>query len=36
MPMVEEGIELAHTVIQTSEPALYANIILRRGVIYPA
>ena len=26
----------AHALIQTSEPRLYANIILRKGVIYPA
>jgi L-fucose mutarotase len=25
----------AHAVIQTSEPRLYGNIILRKGVIYP-
>lgn len=29
-------VRLAHTVIQTSERALYANIILRKGVVYPA
>lgn len=26
----------AHAVIQTSEPRLHGNIILRKGVIYPA
>ena len=26
----------AHTVVQTSEPALHGNIILRKGVIYPS
>lgn len=26
----------AHALIQTSEPRLYGNIILRKGVIYPA
>jgi L-fucose mutarotase len=25
----------AHTIIATSEPRLYANIIIRKGVIYP-
>jgi L-fucose mutarotase len=25
----------AHTIVQTSEPRLYGNIILRKGVIYP-
>lgn len=28
-------VKAAHTVIQTGEPRLYANIILRKGVIYP-
>lgn len=28
-------VKAAHTVIQTSEPRLYANVILRKGVIYP-
>lgn len=28
-------VRTAHAVIQTSEPRLYANIILRKGVIYP-
>ncbi len=28
-------VRAAHAVIQTSEPRLYANIILRKGVIYP-
>jgi L-fucose mutarotase len=28
-------VKTAHTVVQTSEPRLYANIILRKGVIYP-
>ena len=26
----------AHAIIATSEPALYGNIILRKGVVYPA
>lgn len=26
----------AHAVVQTSEPRLYGNIILRKGVVYPA
>lgn len=26
----------AHTVVATGEPALYANVILRKGVIFPA
>ncbi|MBB3311737.1 L-fucose mutarotase [Rhizobium sp. BK196] len=29
-------VRAAHAVIQTSEPRLYANIILRKGVIYPS
>lgn len=29
-------VKAAHTVIQTGEPRLYANVILRKGVIYPA
>jgi L-fucose mutarotase len=28
-------VRAAHAVIQTSEPRLYANVILRKGVIYP-
>ncbi|WP_137129236.1 RbsD/FucU domain-containing protein [Rhizobium sp. FY34] len=28
-------VQAAHTVVQTGEPRLYANIILRKGVIYP-
>jgi L-fucose mutarotase len=28
-------VKAAHALIQTSEPRLYANIILRKGVIYP-
>lgn len=28
-------VKAAHTVIQTGEPRLYANIILKKGVIYP-
>jgi len=28
-------VRAAHTLVQTSEPRLYANIILRKGVIYP-
>jgi L-fucose mutarotase len=28
-------VRAAHTIIQTSEPRLYANVILRKGVIYP-
>jgi L-fucose mutarotase len=28
-------VRAAHTVVQTSEPALYGNIILRKGVIFP-
>ena len=29
-------VKSAHALIQTSEPRLYGNIILRKGVIYPA
>jgi L-fucose mutarotase len=29
-------VRLAHTIVQTSEPRLYGNIILRKGVVYPA
>jgi L-fucose mutarotase len=28
-------IRAAHTIVATSEPALYANVILRKGVIMP-
>lgn len=28
-------VKAAHAVVATGEPALYANIILRKGVIYP-
>jgi L-fucose mutarotase len=28
-------VRAAHALVQTSEPRLYANIILRKGVIYP-
>jgi L-fucose mutarotase len=28
-------IRAAHTIVATSEPALYANVILRKGVIAP-
>lgn len=28
-------IKAAHTIVQTSEPRLYGNVILRKGVIYP-
>jgi L-fucose mutarotase len=28
-------VRAAHAIVATSEPALYANIILRKGVIYP-
>jgi L-fucose mutarotase len=31
-----ERVKGAHAIIATSEPALYGNIILRKGVIYPA
>jgi len=30
-----DRVKLAHTLIQTGEPRLYGNIILRKGVIYP-
>lgn len=29
-------VRAAHTVVATSEPALYANVILRKGVIFAA
>jgi L-fucose mutarotase len=28
-------VRAAHTIVQTGEPRLYANVILRKGVIYP-
>ena len=31
-----ERVKAAHAIIATSEPALYGNIILRKGVILPA
>ncbi|MCF3638970.1 RbsD/FucU family protein [Rhizobium sp. TRM95111] len=30
-----DRVRAAHTVVQTSEPRLYANVILRKGVVYP-
>ena len=30
-----DRVKMAHTLIQTGEPRLYGNIILRKGVIYP-
>lgn len=38
-PLVGESfygrVRAAHTLVQTSEPRLYGNIILRKGVIFP-
>ncbi|MGB8819352.1 MAG: RbsD/FucU domain-containing protein [Rhizobiaceae bacterium] len=31
-----DKVKSAYAIVATSEPALYANIILRKGVIYPA
>lgn len=31
-----ERVRAAHAIVQTSEPRLYGNIILRKGVIMPA
>jgi L-fucose mutarotase len=31
-----DRVKAAHAIIATSEPALYGNIILRKGVIHPA
>jgi|EndMetStandDraft_4_1072995.scaffolds.fasta_scaffold50086_3 L-fucose mutarotase len=31
-----DRVRSVHTLVQTSEPRLYGNIILRKGVIYPA
>lgn len=28
-------VRAAHTLVQTGEPRLYANVVLRKGVIYP-
>lgn len=30
-----ERARAAHTLVQTSEPRLYANVILRKGVVHP-
>lgn len=30
-----ERVKAAHTIIATSEPRLYGNVIIRKGVIYP-
>ena len=30
-----ERVKAAHTIVATSEPRLYANVIIRKGVIYP-
>lgn len=35
-PAFYDRVRAAHAVVQTSEPRLYGNIILRKGVIYPA
>ena len=39
VPLVGEAfygrVKAAHTIVQTSEPRLYGNMILRKGVIYP-
>lgn len=35
-PTFYERVRHAHSVIQTSEPRLYGNIILRKGVVRPA
>lgn len=34
-PTFYARVKAAHTVVQTAEPRLYANVILRKGVIYP-
>ena len=30
-----DRVKAAHTIVATSEPRLYANVIIRKGVIYP-
>jgi L-fucose mutarotase len=30
-----QRVRSAHAIVATSEPRLYANIIIRKGVIYP-
>ncbi|OLP52476.1 transporter [Rhizobium rhizosphaerae] len=39
VPLIGEAfygrVKAAHTIVQTGEPRLYANMILRKGVIYP-
>ena len=30
-----DRIKAAHTIVATSEPSLYGNMIIRKGVIYP-
>lgn len=35
-PELYAKVRAAHTIVATSEPALYANVILRKGVILPA
>ena len=35
-PAFYDRVKRAHTVVQTGEPRLYANMIIRKGVIYPA
>ncbi len=34
-PVFYDRVRAAHTIVQTSEPRLYANVILRKGVIRP-
>lgn len=35
-PVFYARVKAAHAVVATSEPRLYANIIIRKGVIYPS
>lgn len=34
-PVFYDRVRAAHTIVQTSEPRLYGNVILRKGVIRP-
>jgi L-fucose mutarotase len=34
-PDFYERVKIAHAIVATSEPRLYANVIVRKGVVYP-
>jgi len=34
-PDLYARVKAAHAIVATSEPRLYANIVIRKGVVYP-